>query len=71
MLHTKPERLALAVQAQHVIPFIKRNKNDRNDAEAIDEAASRSPMRTVPLKTTEEQAATIIARQEALCCPTS
>ena len=54
-----------------MIPFVKRSKNDRNYAEAIDEAASGPPMRTVPLETTEEQAATIIARQEALCCPTS
>ena len=54
-----------------MITFVMPNKNDRNDAEAIDEAASGPPTRTLALKTTEEQAATIIARQEALCCPTS
>ena len=47
-------------------PFVKRSKNDRNDAEAIGEAASRPAMRTVPLKTTEEQAATIIVKHREM-----
>jgi transposase len=43
------------VAAQHVKPFVKSNKNDANDAEAIVEAASRPQMRFVPLKTIEQQ----------------
>jgi transposase len=37
-------------------PFVKRGKNDRNDAEAICEAASRPCMRSVPVKSAESQA---------------
>ena len=40
---------------QHVKPYVKSNKNDRNDAEAICEAMSRPTMRFVPLKTVEQQ----------------
>jgi transposase len=36
--------------------FVKRSKNDHNDAEAISEAASRLTMRTVPMKTADKQA---------------
>jgi transposase len=39
-----------------VKPFVKRGKNDRNDAEAICEAASRPTMRSVSVKTAAEQA---------------
>jgi transposase len=44
------------VPPQYVKPFVKRGKNDRNDAEAICEAASRPTMRSVSVKTTAEQA---------------
>ena len=54
------------IPPQYVKPFVKRSKNDRNDAEAIGEAASRPAMRTVPLKTTEEQAATIIVKHREM-----
>ena len=40
---------------QYVKPFVKTNKNDANDAEAIAEAASRESMRFVPLKTVAQQ----------------
>jgi transposase len=50
------------IPPQYVKPFVKRSKNDRNDAEAICEAASRPTMRTVPVKSLDEQAATIILR---------
>jgi len=50
------------IPPQYVKPFVKRNKNDRNDAEAISEAASRPSIRTVPVKTTDEQAATIVVK---------
>ena len=35
------------IPPQYVKPFVKRAKNDRNDAEAINEAASRPSMRSV------------------------
>lgn len=38
-----------------VRPFVKSNKNDFNDAEAIVEAGSRKNMRFVPIKTIEQQ----------------
>jgi transposase len=41
---------------QFVKPYVKTNKNDRNDAEAICEAVTRPNMRFVPLKTAEQQA---------------
>jgi len=40
--------------AQFVKPYLKANKNDFNDAEAIAEAGSRANMRCVPLKTSEQ-----------------
>ena len=36
---------------QFVKPYVKTNKNDRNDAEAICEAVSRPNMRFLPIKT--------------------
>ena len=50
------------IPPQYVKPFVKRNKNDRNDAEAISETASRPSMLTVPVKTVDEQAAAIIMK---------
>ena len=44
------------IPPQYVKPFVKRGKNDRNDAEAICEAASRPTMRFVPVKSAEAQA---------------
>lgn len=41
---------------QYVKPFVKRGKNDRNDAEAICEAAGRPGMRFVLAKSEEQQA---------------
>ncbi len=41
---------------QLVKPYVKSNKNDRNDAEAICEALGRSNMRFVPIKNPEQQA---------------
>lgn len=43
------------VSPQYVKPFVKGNKNDANDAEAIAEAASRPQMRFVPHKSVEQQ----------------
>lgn len=44
------------IPPQHVKPYRKGNKTDRNDAEAICEAALRPNMRFVPLKSEEQQA---------------
>ncbi|HJS87616.1 MAG TPA: IS110 family transposase [Acetobacteraceae bacterium] len=44
------------VPPQYVKPFVKRGKNDRADAEAISEAASRPSMRFVPVRSAEAQA---------------
>ena len=41
---------------QLVKPYVKSNKNDRNDAEAICEAVGRPNMRFVPIKSAEQQA---------------
>jgi transposase len=52
------ERLGHSVRligAQYVKPFVKSQKNDRNDAEAICEAAQRPNMRFVPVKSSEQQ----------------
>lgn len=46
--------------AQHVKPYVKRNKNDAADAEALCEAMSRPTMRFVPVKSVERQAALML-----------
>jgi transposase len=58
--HWARRLMALGIEArlispQYVTPFVKTNKNDRNDAEAIVEAASRPSMRFVSVKTVEQQ----------------
>src|SRR5262249_15580068 len=48
--------------AQYVKAYIKRNKHDAADAEAICEAVSRPTMRFVPVKTAEQQATALLHR---------
>ena len=48
------------IPPQYVKPFVRRGKNDRNDAEAICEAASRPSMPTVPVRAAEQQADAIV-----------
>jgi transposase len=43
------------IAPQFVKPYVKSNKNDANDAEAICEAMSRPSMRFVAIKTVEQQ----------------
>ena len=43
------------IPAQHVKPFVRGNKNDRNDALAIAEACQRPDLHYVPIKTSEQQ----------------
>jgi transposase len=63
------------ISPQYVKPYVKGNKTDGNDAEAIAEAASRPNMRYVPIKTTDQQdiqsihriRERVIQQQVALC----
>jgi transposase len=50
----------------YVKPFVKRQKNDAADAEAICEAASRPTMRFVAVKTQEQQARAMLFRTRDL-----
>ena len=50
----------------YVKPYVKRQKNDANDAEAITEAASRPTMRFVAVKTAEKQASGMALRTRDL-----
>ena len=50
------------ISPQFVKPFLKGNKNDYNDAEAISEAACRPTMRFVTVKTEEQQTLQLIHR---------
>ncbi len=43
------------IPAQHVTPFVRGNKNDKNDALAIYEASLRSQIRYVPIKSEAQQ----------------
>ena len=47
---------------QFVKPYVKTNKSDRNDAEAICEAVGRPNMRFVPVKSAEQQAVLSVHR---------
>jgi transposase len=51
------------IAPQYVKPYVKGNKNDYNDAEAIAEAAQRPTMRFVPIKSVEQQDIQNIHRQ--------
>jgi transposase len=51
---TKAGHEVRLLPAQFVKPYLKANKNDFNDAEAIAEAGGRASMRCVPLKTNEQ-----------------
>ncbi len=50
----------------YVKPFVKRQKNDAADAEAIAEAASRPTMRTVPIKSKDQQSRAVLFRSRDL-----
>lgn len=56
------------LNARHVRAFVKGNKNDFNDAEAIFDAVSRPNVRTIAVKTVEQQDIQLIhrLRQEAI-----
>ena len=50
----------------YVKPYVKRQKNDSTDAEAICEAVSRANMRFVPTKTPEQQSGLVLHRTRHL-----
>ena len=50
----------------YVKPYVKRQKNDMADAEAICEAVTRTNMRFVPTKTTEQQSGLVLHRTRHL-----
>lgn len=54
------------IAAQFVRPYRKSGKNDKNDAEAICEAAGRPNMRFVPVKSVEQQAVLTLHRVRQL-----
>jgi transposase len=65
MLSRMGHRVRL-IPPQYVKPFVKRSKNDRTDAEAISEAASRPSMRSVAVKTVDQQADGIILKHRQM-----
>jgi transposase len=48
------EKITCPIAAQFVKPFVKSNKNDFVDAEAIAELVKRKNMRFVPIKTDDQ-----------------
>ncbi|MER8480914.1 IS110 family transposase [Mesorhizobium sp. M1163] len=54
------------IPPQYVKPYVKRNKSDAADAEAICEAVARPNMRFVPIKTREQQSVLALHRARAL-----
>jgi len=54
------------IAPQYVKPYVKRNKTDAADAEAICEAVSRPSMRFVGIKSTEQQAVMVLHRSRDL-----
>lgn len=52
--------------ASYVKPYVKRQKNDATDAEAICEAVTRPTMRFVPVKSEEQQSVLMLRRVREL-----
>lgn len=50
------------IPPQYVKPFVKRGKNDRNDAEAICEAGGRPNIHPVPVKSATQQAQAMVLK---------
>jgi transposase len=48
----------------YVKPYVKRQKNDATDAEAICEAVTRANMRFVPTKTPEQQSGLVLLARD-------
>ena len=54
------------IPPQYAKPYVKRNKTDAADAEAICEAVARPNMRFVPIKTVDQQAVLALHRARSL-----
>ncbi|MDG4898848.1 IS110 family transposase [Mesorhizobium sp. WSM4976] len=54
------------IPPQYVKPYVKRNKTDAADAEAICEAVARPNMRFVPIKTRQQQGILVLHRTRSL-----
>lgn len=54
------------IHAAYVKPFVKRDKTDANDAQAINEAMTRKTMWFVPVKTAEQQSIITLFRARTL-----
>ena len=54
------------IPPSYVKAYFKRSKNDANDAAAICEAVTRPSMRFVPIKTKEQQTASMLHRTRQL-----
>lgn len=63
---TKLGHTVRQMPARYVKAYVKRNKNDANDAEAICEAVQRPTMRFVPIKSEDQQAALMLHRSRRL-----
>ncbi len=59
-------RTVRLIPPAYVKPYVKRQKNDIADAEAICEAAQRPSMRFVPVKSEEQQASGVVFRARDL-----
>ena len=57
---------AVLIAPIYVKPYLKRGKNDANDAAAICEAMSRPDMRFVPIKSADQQAAVMLHKTRDL-----
>ncbi|TBB56981.1 IS110 family transposase, partial [Rhizobium ruizarguesonis] len=57
---------ARLMPASYVKPYVKRQKNDATDAEAICEAVTRPTMRFVPVKSEEQQSVLMLHRVREL-----
>jgi len=64
-LHALGHKVRLIPPA-YVKPYVKRQKNDATDAEAICEAVTRTNMRFVPTKTPEQQSGLVLHRTRHL-----
>src|SRR4029078_12045996 len=58
--------MVLFMPPAYVKPYVKRQKNDITDAEAICEAVTRPNMRFVPTKTVEQQSCLMLHRAASL-----
>lgn len=56
----------ILIPPQYLKPFVKHAGNNRNDAEVISEAAARPTMRSVAIKTLDQQAEAIILKHREM-----